>query len=88
MSYELLNDHIPNHNSKQILILLIIVIVFNLIIISMSIINIVFIYKVKPLFESINNIRKYSLLNNETLIIDTINKLPHIINSLCDIFTC
>ena len=91
MSYKLFDEISLNKMSKKthiILIILIIVFIFNIIILSMTIINIVFIYKVTPLFDSLNNIRKHSLLNNETLIIDTINKLPHIINSLCKIITC
>ena len=91
MSYKLFDEITLNKMSKKthiILIILIIVFIFNIIILSMTIINIVFIYKVTPLFDSLNNIRKHSLLNNETLIIDTINKLPHIINSLCKIITC
>ena len=91
MSYKLFDEITLNKMSKKthiILIILILVFIFNIIILSMTIINIVFIYKVTPLFDSLNNIRKHSLLNNETLIIDTINKLPHIINSLCKIITC
>ena len=91
MPYELFDDLILNKVSRKtyiMLIILIIVFIFNIIILSTSIINIVFIYKVTPLFDSINYIRKHSLLNNETLIIDTLNKFPHIINSLCKIITC
>ena len=88
MSYELLNNRKINKIPRTNKLILIILIILNIIILSISIVNFIYIYKVTPLLDSINDIRKQSQLNNETLIIDTINKLPFIINTICKVLKC
>lgn len=88
MSYELLNNRKINKIPRTNKLILIILIILNIIILSISIVNFIYIYKVTPLLDSINDIRKHSQLNNETLIIDTINKLPFIINTICKVLKC
>jgi hypothetical protein len=78
-------NYTPN---KQINYIIITSAVLNAAILGCSITTFYYVNKLSQISDYLNDIQINSILDNETLVIEYINRVPHIIDVLCEMIHC
>ena len=60
----------------------------NMGILGVSVTTLYYVNKLSQMADYFNDISNNTILNNETLVSEYINRIPHIIDTLCDLISC
>jgi hypothetical protein len=79
---------INTENINNINHLIILSALINMGTLGISVATFFYINKLSQMGDYFNDIADNTILNNETLVSEYINRLPHIIDTLCDLISC
>ena len=57
-------------------------------ILGVSVTTLYYVNKLSQMADYFDDISNNTILNNETLVSEYINRIPHIIDTLCDLISC
>ena len=79
---------INTENINNINHLIILSALINMGTLGVSVITLYYVNKLSQMADYFNDISNNTILNNETLVEEYINRVPHIIDTLCDLISC